>query len=86
MLEAFLFQTDIIVTCSRNEGIPGPLHVWSRQNEGGCEGDQGCANEEHDELHLLAHNGNHSPQGKVSQPGALYKVYANWRVSVCAIV
>ena len=69
MLEAILFQTDLFIACSRNEGIPSPLHVGSRQNEGGCERDQGCANEEHDELHMLAHNGNHSSQGKVSQPG-----------------
>ena len=50
----------------RNESLPGLIDEWSWQDEGGCQGDQGCADEEHDELHVLAYHGHHPPQGEVS--------------------
>ena len=51
---------------SRNPEFQSPLDVLPRQNERGSEGDQTGSDEEHDELHRLAHHGHHPPQREVS--------------------
>ena len=65
------------MNCCRDEGIQSVVNERTGKDEGSCQRDQGCSDEEHDELHVLAHHGHYSPQREVSNTAVPCHALAN---------